>query len=161
MNKMKLHLFVNNDEIYTEVDLDKSLLWLLREHLELTGTKEGCGAGECGACTVILNGKAVNSCMINVQEVVDGHVITIEGETKNGNLSYLQKSFLANNGMKCGFCTSGMIMAARALLMHNSNPTKEEILEALKENLCSCTTYENIVDIVNAAIKENEAFKAY
>ena len=156
MDKVKLHLIVNGDDIYTEVAPNKTLLWLLREELELTGTKEGCGAGECGACTVILNGKAVNSCMVMALEAEGAEVLTIEGEARNGNLSYLQKSFIENNGLQCGFCTPGMIMAARALLMHNPNPTREEILEAMQGNLCRCTGYESIIDAVDAAAKEGE-----
>jgi aerobic-type carbon monoxide dehydrogenase small subunit (CoxS/CutS family) len=156
MDKVNLHLIVNGDDIYTEVAPNKTLLWLLREELELTGTKEGCNAGECGACTVILNGKAVNSCMVMALEAEGAEVLTIEGEARNGNLSYLQKSFIENNGLQCGFCTPGMIMAARALLMHNPNPTREEILEAMQGNLCRCTGYESIIDAVNAAAKEGE-----
>jgi aerobic-type carbon monoxide dehydrogenase small subunit (CoxS/CutS family) len=156
MDKVKLHFIVNGDDIYTEVAPNKTLLWLLREELELTGTKEGCGAGECGACTVILNGKAVNSCMVMALEAEGAEVLTIEGEARNGNISHLQKSFIENNGLQCGFCTPGMIMAARALLMHNPNPTREEILEAMQGNLCRCTGYESIIDAVDAAAKEGE-----
>ena len=156
MDKVKLHLIVNGDDIFTEVAPNKTLLWLLREELELTGTKEGCGAGECGACTVIMNGKAINSCMVMALEAEGAEVLTIEGEARNGNLSYLQKSFIENNGLQCGFCTPGMIMAARALLMHNPDPTREEILEAMQGNLCRCTGYESIIDAVDAAAKEGE-----
>jgi carbon-monoxide dehydrogenase small subunit len=132
------------------------LLWLLREELGLTGTKEGCGAGECGACTVILNGKPVNSCLVVAMEAAEGEVLTIEGEARNGELSALQKAFIRHDGMQCGFCTPGMIMSARALLMRNPSPTREEIKEAMQGNLCRCTGYESIIESVEAAVKEGE-----
>lgn len=156
MEKERLHLWVNEEEIYTEVAPNKTLLWLLREELELTGTKEGCGAGECGACTVILNGKAVNSCMVMAFEAAEGKVMTIEGEASDGKLSKLQQSFIDNNGLQCGFCTPGMVMAARALLLKNPHPTKAEIKESMQGNLCRCTGYESIIESVEAAAKEGE-----
>ncbi|MCF0148701.1 MAG: (2Fe-2S)-binding protein [Clostridium sp.] len=152
--KEKLHLYVNGEEVFVEVEQNKTLLWLLREALELTGTKEGCGAGECGACTVILNGKAVNSCLVMALEAAEGRVETIEGEAKNGKLSKLQESFIKNNGLQCGFCTPGMIMSARALLNSNPKPNREEIKEAMQGNLCRCTGYEAIIKSVEEAIKE-------
>ena len=151
--KEKIHLYVNGEEVFVEVEPNKTLLWLLREELELTGTKEGCGAGECGACTVILNGKAVNSCLVMALEADEGYVQTIEGEASNGKLSKLQESFIKNNGLQCGFCTPGMIMSARALLNKNPNPNREEIKEAMQGNLCRCTGYESIIKSVEEAIK--------
>ena len=152
--KEKIHLYVNGEEVFVEVEPNKTLLWLLREELGLTGTKEGCGAGECGACTVIVNGKAVNSCLVMVLEVAEGYVETIEGEAVNGNLSKLQKSFIKNNGLQCGFCTPGMIMSARALLNKNPNPNREDIKEAMQGNLCRCTGYEAIIKSVEEAVEE-------
>lgn len=152
--KKKMHLYVNGEEVFLEVESNKTLLWLLREELELTGTKEGCGAGECGACTVILNGKAVNSCLVMALEADGGYVQTIEGEAKNGNLSKLQESFIKHNGLQCGFCTPGMIMSARALLNKNPKPNREEIKEAMQGNLCRCTGYEAIIKSVEEAIEE-------
>ncbi|MFL0246186.1 (2Fe-2S)-binding protein [Candidatus Clostridium stratigraminis] len=149
--KEKIHLYVNGDEVYAEIASNKTLLYLLREELGLTGTKEGCGAGECGACTVILNGKAVNSCLVMALEAAEGEVFTIEGEAKNGELSILQKSFIKHNGLQCGFCTPGMVMSARALLNKNPSPSKEEIIEAMQGNLCRCTGYESIIESVEAA----------
>jgi carbon-monoxide dehydrogenase small subunit len=156
MLKEKLHLFVNGEEVYAEVAPNKTLLWLLREELELTGTKEGCGAGECGACTVILNGKAVNSCMVMALEAAEGEVFTIEGEAKNGKLSKLQRAFVEHNGLQCGFCTPGMVMAARALLNKNPRPNRDEIKEAMQGNLCRCTGYESIIESVEAATRDGE-----
>lgn len=153
MNKEKLHLFVNGEEIFTEVAPNKTLLWLLREELGLTGTKEGCGAGECGACTVILNGKPVNSCLVMALEAMDGEILTIEGEAKNGELSELQKAFIKQNALQCGFCTPGMIMSARALLNRNQSPTREDIKEAMQGNLCRCTGYETIIEAIEYVVK--------
>jgi len=152
--KEKIHLNVNGEEVFVEVEPNKTLLWLLREELELTGTKEGCGAGECGACTIILNGKAVNSCLVMALEADGGYVQTIEGEAKNGNLSKLQEAFIKHNGLQCGFCTPGMIMSARALLNNNPKPNREEIKEAMQGNLCRCTGYEAIIKSVEEAIEE-------
>lgn len=152
--KQKLHFIINGEETFAEVDENKTLLWLLREELGLTGTKEGCGAGECGACTVILNGKAVNSCLVLAAEVAEGEIYTIEGEAKNGELSDLQRSFIEHNGLQCGFCTPGMVMSARALLNRNSKPSREDIIEAMQGNLCRCTGYESIIESVEAVIKD-------
>jgi carbon-monoxide dehydrogenase small subunit len=149
--KEKIHLYVNGEEVFAEISPNKTLLYLLREELGLTGTKEGCGAGECGACTVILNEKAVNSCLVMALEAAEGEVLTIEGEARNGELSILQKSFIKHNGLQCGFCTPGMVMSARALLNRNPNPSREEIIEAMQGNLCRCTGYESIIESVDAA----------
>jgi aerobic-type carbon monoxide dehydrogenase small subunit (CoxS/CutS family) len=151
--KEKIHLYVNGEEVFGEVEPNKTLLYFLREELGLTGTKEGCNAGECGACTVILNGKPVNSCLVMALEANEGEVFTIEGEAKNGELSELQKAFIEYNGFQCGFCTPGMIMSARALLNRNPNPTHEEIIEAMQGNLCRCTGYETIIQAVEAVAK--------
>ncbi|MFL0267535.1 (2Fe-2S)-binding protein [Candidatus Clostridium radicumherbarum] len=151
--KEKIHLYVNGEEVFAEVAPNKTLLYLIREELGLTGTKEGCGAGECGACTVILNGKAVNSCLVMALEAAEGEVFTIEGEAMNGELSVLQKSFIKHNGLQCGFCTPGMVMSARALLNRNSSPSREEIIEAMQGNLCRCTGYESIIESVEEAMQ--------
>ncbi|MBZ9685386.1 (2Fe-2S)-binding protein [Clostridium estertheticum] len=154
--KEKLHLFVNGDEVFAEVSSNSTLLRFLREDLGLTGTKEGCGAGECGACTIILNGKSVNSCLVMAMEAAEGDVRTIEGEARNGHLSNLQRAFIKHNGLQCGFCTPGMIMSARALLNNRPNPNREEIKEAMQGNLCRCTGYETIIESVEAAASEGE-----
>jgi aerobic-type carbon monoxide dehydrogenase small subunit (CoxS/CutS family) len=154
--KEKIHLYINGEEVFTEVESNKTLLKFLREDLELTGTKEGCNAGECGACTVILNGKAVNSCIVMALEASEGQIYTIEGEAKNGELSELQKSFIEHNGFQCGYCTPGMIMSARALLNRNADPTREEIIDAMQGNLCRCTGYESIIDSIKGVVKGGE-----
>lgn len=152
--KKPIHLIVNGEKVYGHVEPNKTLLWFLREELGLTGTKEGCGAGECGACTVILNGKAVNSCLCLALEADGGEVLTIEGEAKNGQLSDLQRAFIEKNALQCGFCTPGMIMSARALLNQNPNPSREEIKEAMKGNLCRCTGYETIIEAIEEVVKK-------
>ena len=127
------------------------LLDVLREDCRLTGTKEGCGEGECGACTVLLNGRAVTSCLVLAAEVAGGEVVTIEGLAAEGTLDRLQQAFLANGAVQCGFCIPGMIMSARYLLMTNPSPTIAEIKEGLVGNLCRCGGYSRIVASVAEA----------
>jgi len=144
----KINLIINGQSYSAEVPDHTTLLSLLRDHVGLTGTKEGCGTGECGACTVIMNGEAVNSCMVLAAETDNTEIMTIEGEAANGELSALQQSFIENNGFQCGFCTPGMIMSARALLTKNPRPSREQIIEALEGNLCRCTGYESVIESV-------------
>ena len=150
--KKKITLTVNSAKYEVHCPGDMTLLTMLREELGLTGTKEGCGAGECGACTVIFNGEAVNACLVLAAEADGGEVATIEGEAKDGELSTLQQAFIDHKGFQCGFCTPGMIMSARALLNRNPNPNKSEIIDALEGNLCRCTGYRDIIDSVQAAV---------
>lgn len=150
MTKKPVHLVVNNQGYDALVYESATLLTLLREELGLTGTKEGCGAGECGACTVIMNGKPVNSCMVLALECEGAEIRTIESEYQNGELSDLQKSFIEHNSFQCGFCTPGMIMSARALLEANPHPSREEIKEAMEGNLCRCTGYESIIAAIES-----------
>jgi len=152
--KKKIKLTVNSGVYEVECPGDMTLLAMLRNELGLTGTKEGCGAGECGACTVILNGEPVNSCLVLAAEADGGNIQTIEGEAENGELSILQRAFVEHNGFQCGFCTPGMIMSARALLNRNPNPNREEIIEALEGNLCRCTGYRDIIESVQAAVEQ-------
>lgn len=128
-----------------------TLLELLRDRLYLTGTKEGCGIGECGACTVLMNGAPVTACLVLAVEADGAEIRTIEGEATDGVLSDLQKAFIDAGAVQCGFCTPGMIMSARALLDRQPNPTDEEIVEAIAGNLCRCTGYEGILDAVRLA----------
>ena len=148
-----IRLTVNSGEYEAECSGDMTLLFLLRNVLGFTGTKEGCGAGECGACTVILNGVSVNSCLVLAAEADGGVVRTIEGEAKDGKLSILQQAFIEHKGFQCGFCTPGMIMSARALLDRNPNPDREEIIEAMEGNLCRCTGYWDIIESIETAVR--------
>jgi len=152
MKKVSISFTLNGDKVTAEVPPSWTLLNTLREYFELTGPKEGCGAGECGACTVIVDGKAVNSCIYPIPEIEGKSVTTIEGIAgKDGTLHPLQKAFIENNGVQCGFCTSGMIMAAKALLDHNPDPTEDEIRTDIAGNLCRCTGYVQIVESIEKA----------
>ncbi len=135
-----------------EVDSHWTLLYLLREHLELTGTKSGCESGECGACTVLVNGNAVNSCLFPAMEIEGTTVTTIEGMAKSsGEIHPLQRAFVEHGAVQCGYCTPGMIMAATALLKENPNPTEDEIRHAIAGNLCRCTGYIQIIKAIRVA----------
>lgn len=122
--------------------------YMLREDLLLTGTKEGCGIGECGACTVIVDGKAVNSCLTLAASVDGKHVLTIEGIAQDGELAPIQKAILAHHALQCGFCTPGIVMSAKALLDENPNPTREQIKTAIEGNICRCTGYQQVVEAI-------------
>ena len=146
-----LHTTINGEAITAEVDPSISLAQFLRDNLYLTGTKIGCGKGECGACTIIMDGKSVTSCIIPVLRAEGAVIQTIEGVAKNGKLHPLQEEFINQGAVQCGFCTPGMIMSAKALLDENPAPEKEEIREALGGNICRCTGYVNIELAVEAA----------
>jgi len=148
---------VNGEPQTVRVAATMTLLELLRDRLHLTGTKEGCGIGECGACTVLLNGAPVTACLILAVEADESTIETIEGETRNGQLSALQQAFIDAGAVQCGFCTPGMIMSARGLLRRNPEPTDEEIIEAIAGNLCRCTGYEAIIDAIRLAAAANRA----
>jgi aerobic carbon-monoxide dehydrogenase small subunit len=150
MNTVEIHFTVNGKDCAVVADPAKRLLDLIREDLHLTGTKEGCGIGECGACTVILNGKTVNSCLVLAGQVEGGDIITIEGiQGEDGNLHPLQDAFIEAGAVQCGFCTPGMIVSAYALMEENPKPSEEEIKEAVSGNLCRCTGYKQIIQAVN------------
>jgi aerobic-type carbon monoxide dehydrogenase small subunit (CoxS/CutS family) len=135
------------------VDDDRTLLWVLRGDLGLTGTKFGCGDGLCGACTVVVDDKAVQSCSISMKDVAGKHVLTIEGLMQNGKLHPIQDAFVKVHAYECGFCTSGMILNAYALLRKSPRPTREEIIREMDDNLCRCGSHNRIV----AAIEEAAA----
>jgi len=148
---MKIRLTVNGREVECDTDAETRLLDLLRETLALTGTKEGCGEGECGACTVLLDGRPVNSCLVPAP-VADGkNVLTVEGLASGEDLHPIQQAFVDAGGVQCGFCTPGFIMSSYALLQANPDPTEDEIRTALEGNLCRCTGYERIVAAVRLA----------
>jgi len=134
----------------------RRLLDVLREDLHLTGTKEGCGEGECGACSVIIDGLVINSCLVPVCQVNGSTILTVEGLACDGRLDPLQQAFLECGGAQCGICTPGMLIAARGLLDHNFQPTRDEIREAIAGNLCRCTGYVKIVDAIEQAAQTYE-----
>ncbi|RJP71413.1 MAG: (2Fe-2S)-binding protein [Ignavibacteriales bacterium] len=148
---MKINFILNKTKINIDVEPNRRLLDLLREDFGYTGTKEGCGIGECGACTVIVNNRAVNSCLMLACQIDGCEILTIEGLSENGELHRLQKNFLEKGAVQCGFCTPGMIMSTYALLLENPNPTEEEIKEAIEGNLCRCTGYKQIIDAVKSS----------
>jgi carbon-monoxide dehydrogenase small subunit len=151
---MILRFRLNGRPVEVEAPPGRRLLDLLREDLGLIGTKEGCGEGECGACTVLVDGKPRLSCLTLAIQVEGKEVLTVEGLAQSGKLHPLQEAFIETAGVQCGFCTPGFLMAAYALLLENPNPTKEEVREWLSGNLCRCTGYEQIVEAVLRAAEK-------
>ncbi|MCU0578459.1 MAG: (2Fe-2S)-binding protein [Desulfobacterota bacterium] len=154
MKKMMIMLKVNGQEFDLVIPVNKTLTQVLREDLRLTGTKQGCAVGDCGSCTVLLNGKPVNSCLILAVEVDGQEITTIEGLAVDG-LHPIQQSFVEHGGIQCGFCTPGMILSAKALLDKNPTPSEPEIRAAISGNLCRCTGYQKIVESI-AAVGKND-----
>ena len=149
---MQKKIKLNKKETTIEADPTRRLIDVLRVDLKLTGTKEGCGEGECGACSIILNGEAVNSCIILFGQLSDGdQIVTVEGLSKDGKLNRLQDSFIEKGAVHCGICTPGMLVSATALLDKNPQPTEDEIKDAIAGNLCRCTGYKKIVDAIKDA----------
>lgn len=148
---MKITFTLNDETLTMDVKEDIRLLDFLRDELGLTGTKEGCGEGECGACTVIIDGKAVNSCLVLLPEIDGSEITTIEGLSKNGELDPIQKAFIDEGAVQCGFCTPGMIMSTKGLLDRKVSPSDEEIMEAIEGNLCRCTGYYKILQAIRTA----------
>jgi len=132
---------------------ERTLLWVLRTDYQLTGTKYGCGMGYCGACTVLVNKRTVRSCMVTADYVDGKDVVTIEGLKQNGNLNPVQKAFVDHESLQCGFCTPGMIMNATGLLYENPEPSKQEIIDVMEENLCRCGSYGRIIEAIQSASK--------
>jgi len=146
-------LLVNGKSQKIAADSQSPLLWVLREQLDLTGTKYGCGEGQCGACTVLVEGTPRRSCLTPVGEVEGKSVITIEGLAKDGRLHLLQEAFLAEEAMQCAYCTSGMIMSAAGLLQTDANPSTEKIIDALDGNICRCGAHQRIIAAVQRAAR--------
>lgn len=153
MSYQRITLTVNDLTETVDVPQNMTLLQMLRQKLSLTGTKNGCSAGECGACTVLMNGDPVNSCMVLAAECEGANIVTVEGLAKNGKLSKVQEAITKSGGVQCGFCTPGMMISATALLNRNPDPTDDEIREAIVGNLCRCTGYFRIVAAVKEAAK--------
>jgi len=151
-----MKLKVNKKEYEIEVEPRRTLLDVLRYDLRLTGTKEGCGTGSCGSCTVLMDGQAVNSCLVFINEAEGKEITTIEGLSENGKLHPLQQAFIDEGAVQCGFCTPGMILSAKALLDTNSRPSEEGIREGIAGNLCRCTGYDKIVRAILSAANTSE-----
>jgi nicotinate dehydrogenase subunit A len=150
----KVSFKLNGKPTSLAVDSERMLLWVLRTDLGLTGTKFGCGAGLCGACTVIVDNKAVRSCRLPVKAVEGKDVLTIEGLASNGKLHPIQQAFAKHDALQCGFCTSGMILNAYSLLLKNSRPSREDIIRGMEGNLCRCGAHTRIVDAIQSAAEE-------
>ena len=153
--KYPIELIVNGELHHLEAESGETLAHVLRNRLGLTGTKIGCNEGDCGACTVLVNGRAVNSCLILANSAQSARVETIEGLSRGEKLHPIQEAFLEAGALQCGFCTPGMIMATKALLDKNPRPTEQEIREALVGNICRCTGYEKIVRAAQIAAKKS------
>lgn len=151
MSKIKISCTVNDKQVNLETEHTKRLLDILRDDLRLTGTKEGCGIGECGACTVVMNGRAMNSCLILAGQVDGAEIYTIEGMENQKIGRILQEKYISEDAVQCGYCTPGMIMSSYALLINNPDPSIEEIRTAISGNLCRCTGYQAIIQAIKAA----------
>lgn len=152
--KSVITLTVNDKQYEFAVEHHKTLMHVLRENLHLTGTKEGCGIGECGSCTVILNGRPVNSCLVLAVQADGSTVLTIEGVADGEEIHPIQQAFVEHGAVQCGFCTPGMILSAKGLLDHIPHPSEGEIREAISGNLCRCTGYQKIVEAIQAAAQK-------
>ncbi len=152
--KQSISFKLNHQSVSVNVNGEESLLTVIREYLDKTGTKYGCGLGDCGACTVLIDNEPVRSCMILIEDVAGKEILTIEGLNSNGTLHPIQKSFIAHDALQCGFCTPGMIMNAYGLLIRNPDPTREYIINGMEENLCRCGSYNRIVEAIQTAAKE-------
>ena len=142
---------LNDQPLRLETDGERSLLWVLRTDLGLTGTKYGCGEGHCGACTVLVNNVATRSCLLKVKNVADKEVVTIEGLARNGQLHPVQKAFMQHDALQCGFCTPGMILTGVALLNANPKPTREQLVRGLDQNLCRCGAHTRVLEALQTA----------
>ena len=153
--KTALRCQINGEEHEVLADGRDTLLELLRERIGLTGTKEGCGNGNCGTCTVLLEGQPVNACLVMAMEVSGAHIVTIEGIARGGALDVVQTALVEHGGTQCGFCTPGIVLSAKALLERNPSPSEHEIRSAIAGNLCRCTGYDKVVEAIQAVAMEN------
>ncbi len=154
MKTTRVNFEINNEKVSLDVRPYETLLETLRERLVLTGAKEACGMGSCGACTVIMNGIPVRSCLVLAPEADGAVITTVEGLRQNGKLHPLQQAFMEKGAVQCGFCTSGMIMTAKALLDRNKKPTKKEIIKTISSNICRCTGYKKMIEAIEDAAKK-------
>jgi len=154
--KYKINFILNREEIEHYVEPNLTLLTMLREDFDLIGAKEGCGAGECGACTILLDKKPVNACLVLAVEANGKEILTVEGLSNGNKLDDLQVSFIDNAALQCGYCTPGMIMSAKALLYDNPSPSEQEVKEAINGNLCRCTGYKKVIEAVLEVAERNK-----
>jgi len=152
--KEQIKFTLNGKPVTVNQDSDRMLLWVLRTDLGLTGTKYGCGESYCGSCAVLVDEEATRSCQTKLKDIKNRSVVTIEGLAKNGNLHPLQKAFMKNDALQCGYCTPGMIINAYALLKKNPNPTEKEITDGMEENLCRCGAHKRIIEAIQTAARE-------
>ena len=145
---------INGRKVEVEVEAGETALYTIRERLALKGVKEGCGIGECGACTIVVDGKAVNACLMPGAQLDGTEVITVEGLEQSTGLDPIQKKFLGHHAVQCGFCTPGILMSTRALFSENANPSRNDIINAVSGNLCRCTGYEHIISAIEDAAKQ-------
>ena len=155
----KLSFTLNGKKTEVLIDTSQTLLWVLRNHFGLTGTKYGCGNGFCGACTVLIDNEPVRSCQVPVSEVAGKNVVTIEGLEQKGKLHPVQKAFIDHEALQCGFCTPGMILTAVALLAKNPSPSRQQIIDGMEDNLCRCGAHNRIIDAIETAAIEMKGGK--
>ena len=151
-----VHFQINDEAVTLQVSDHHTVLRVIREQLNLTGVKPGCEAGECGACTILVDGKAVNACLMLAPEMDGRNIKTVEGLAKNGELTLLQQKFIEHTALQCGYCTPGFLMSATALLSENPHPTRQEIVESIAGNLCRCTGYKRIIEAIEDAAAQME-----
>lgn len=150
-NSLTIHFKINGEQKQLEIPAGMTALELIRDRLELKGAKEGCGIGECGACTIMVDGRAVNACLMFAAQLDGREILTVEGLARNGELHPIQEAFAEKHAVQCGFCTPGVMMSARALLSENPHPKRSEIVKTISGNLCRCTGYQSIVEAIEAA----------
>ena len=158
-NSYHLRFTLNGEETSLEIEAGISALELIRDIFELKGTKEGCGIGECGACTIVVDGRAVNACLMLAAQLDGREVLTVEGLSHSGDLHPIQEAFAEKHAVQCGFCTPGLLMSTSALLKKHPHPNRSEIVKAISGNLCRCTGYHSIMEAVEAAAEKQAAFK--
>jgi aerobic-type carbon monoxide dehydrogenase small subunit (CoxS/CutS family) len=149
----KIQFELNGKNVQVDAETNQTLLWVLRTHFNLTGTKYGCGLGYCGSCTVLMDNDPVRSCAIMMEDVANTKIVTIEGLEQDGKLHPMQQAFIENDALQCGYCTPGMIMNAVGLVARNPEPTRQEIVDGMEDNLCRCGAHNRIIDAIASASK--------
>ena len=158
-NTIPICFTINGEKKQLDIPAGMTAFELIRDRLELKGTKEGCGIGECGACTIVVDGRAVNACLMFAAQLDGREILTVEGLDRNGELHPIQEAFAEKNAVQCGFCTPGLMMSARGLLSERPHPNRSEIIKAISGNLCRCTGYQSIVEAIEVAAKRPVASK--